>query len=42
MKNTTLKTEILATIDNLHQYKNGYVTKQEIIKNLKELLTKLK
>ena len=36
-----MKVEILNVIDQLHQYKNGYVTKPEIIKNLKELLNKL-
>ena len=42
MKNTTLKTEILATIDDLNQYLNGYVTDEGLIDTLKELLTKLK
>jgi hypothetical protein len=42
MKNTTLKTEILATIDDLNQYLNGYVTDESLIDTLKELLTKLK
>ena len=37
-----MRTEILATIDDLNQYLNGYVTDEAVIDALKELLRKLK
>jgi len=37
-----MRTEILATIDDLNQYLNGYVTDEGLADTLKELLRKLK
>ena len=37
-----MRTEILATIDELNQYLNGYVTDKAIKEQLEILLTKLK
>ena len=36
-----MRTEILATIDELNQYLNGYVTDEAVIEALQELLNKL-
>ena len=36
-----MRTEILATIDDLNQYLNGYVTDEGLADTLKELLNKL-
>ena len=36
-----MRTEILATIDDLNQYLNGNVTKEGLADTLKELLNKL-
>ncbi len=36
-----MRTEILATIDELNQYLEGNVTDEAVIAALKELLTKL-
>ena len=36
-----MRTEILATIDELNQYLNGNVTDEAIIQAVKELLIKL-
>ena len=36
-----MRTEILATIDDLNQYLNGYVTDEALTDTLKELLNKL-
>ena len=37
-----MRTEIIATIDELNQYLNGNVTDEAIVTALKELLHKLK
>jgi hypothetical protein len=37
-----MRTEIIATIDDLNQYLNGYVTDEGLIDTIKELLRKLK
>ncbi len=36
-----MRTEILATIDDLNQYLNGYVTDEGLADTLKALLNKL-
>ena len=36
-----MRTEILATIDELNQYLNGNVTDEAVVDALQELLTKL-
>jgi len=36
-----MRTEIIATIDELNQYLNGNVTDEAIVAALQELLTKL-
>lgn len=37
-----MRTQILATIDELNQYLNGNVTDEALVEALQELLTKLK
>jgi hypothetical protein len=37
-----IKYQVLATIDDLNQYLNGYVTDEGLSDTLKELLKKLK
>jgi hypothetical protein len=39
--NTEIKYQITATIDDLNQYLNGYVTDEGLADTLKELLKKL-
>ena len=41
LNKTTMRTEILATIDELNQYLNGNVTDEGLADALKELLNKL-
>lgn len=40
--NNNTRIEILATIDELYQYLNGYVTKDSLQKTLDELTNKIK
>ena len=40
--NNNTRIEILATIDELYQYLNGYVTKTSLQKTLDELTNKIK
>lgn len=42
MHNINLKSEILATIDELNQYINGYVTNESILESLEELKINIK
>ena len=41
IKNKLIRTEVLATIDELNQYRSGHVTKEGLKIALKELLEKL-